>query len=359
MQQPFGFSFLRGLGLLCLVSLVAYSQGTTGSTSTTGGLGGGSRGNHVIRGKIFLPSGRLPEYRMRVLLEVSTGGIYAEAFSDTVGNFEFRQLPNNNYRVVVPSDNQTYETAQEVIEVSSNMSRTYTSQLYLREKESDQRRSTQKMISAASFEQDVPKAAKKPYEQGLKKLKDGKTEEAVAQFQEALKIYPEYVAALGKLGEAQAGQQKFAEAEAAFQRALELSPKYPPTHVSYGMLLVGQKRYPEAIEHLETANKLDEAFPMAHLYLGIALMEKQPQADADLVRAEKAFDKALALGGAQIAQAHKLLFNLHVRRRDYGRAATDLEAYLKLNPTAPDAPQVQEMIAKVKKAAQSAPTKPE
>lgn len=356
MPQPLLPSLMRIWVLLCLLCVAALAQGTNPSQ---GGSGGTSRGNHVIRGKIFLPSGRLPELRMRVVLEVASGGIYAEAFSDSVGSFEFRSLPNNNYRLLVPSDGHTYETSQENLEISGTVSRTFSVQVYLRAKESNERTSSQKMVSAAEFAQEVPKAAKKSYEQGLKKLKDGKQDEAFTLFQEALKVFPDYLPALNKLGEAQMAQQQVAEAEATFQHALQVSPKYPLAHIGLGMLLVNQKRYPEAIEHLDAAINLDEGFPMAHLNLGVALLEKTPATETELARAEKAFHKALALGGAQMAYAHKFLFNLYIRRRDYPKAVAALEAYLKEAPSAPDAPQVQAMIEKVKKASQTPPAKPE
>jgi tetratricopeptide (TPR) repeat protein len=81
------------------------------------------------------------------------------------------------------------------------------------------------------------------------------------------------------------------------------------------------------------------------------LLERAPKEEKDLERAERAFSRALAMGGTQLAYVHKLLFNLHVRRNDYAKAVTELEAYLKDAPNAPDAPQVQDMIQKVKKAA--------
>ncbi len=341
------------IGWFCLLlSFPALAQ--TSNRNDPGSGAGGTRGNHVIRGKIFLPSGRLPEHRMRIVLEVASGGIFSETFSDSVGGFEFRSLPNNNYRLIVPSDGQSYDKAEENMEVSGSISRTYTAQLFLREKDSDNRRvSNNKMISAGEFAQDVPKAAKKSYEQGVKKLKDGKGDEAITLFQDALKVFPDYVQALNKVGEHQVGKQKLAEAEVTFKRAAESSPKYPHTYINLGMLMVQLKRYPEAVEFLEAAIKLDESFPMAHLNLGVALLEKTPQQDADLERAERAFSKALALGGMQLAYVHKFLFNLYLRRHDYNRAVAALEAYLKDVPNAPDKPQVQEMIAKVKKAASS------
>ncbi|HEX4948437.1 MAG TPA: tetratricopeptide repeat protein [Blastocatellia bacterium] len=314
-----------------------------------------NRGNHNIRGKIFLPSGRLPEQRMRVILEVASGGIYAETFSDSVGGFEFRSLPNNNYRVVVPSDGGTFEPAQENMEVSGVMARTFTLQVFLREKERNQPTSSNTMVSVAEFTQDVPKAARKSYEQGLKKLKENKAGDAIKHFQDALKEYPDYVLALNKVGEHLVYQKQNAEAEKMFQHAIEVSPKYPLSHINMGMMYVNLQRYSDAISHLETALSLDESFPMAHVNLGVALLERAPKQAQDLERAERAFGRALALGGTPLIYVHKLLFNLHVRRQDYGKAIAALEVYLKEAPNAPDAPQVQEMLQRVKKAAAQAP----
>ncbi len=356
------FSCLNVIGglFLLLLSIPALAQISNRNDAASGTTGGGTRGNHSIRGKIFLPSGRLPEHRMRVVLELVSGGIYSETFSDSVGGFEFRSLPNNNYRIIVPSDGQMYDKAEENMEVSGSSARTFTAQLYLRVKESDNRMtSTHKMISAGEFAQDVPKTAKKNYEQGIKKLKDGKSEEAFTYFQDALKTFPDYLQALNKIGEYQFGKQQLVEAEATFKRAAEISSNYPYTYVNLGMLMVQLKRYPEAIEFLEAANKLDESFPMAHLNLGMALLEKTPQQEGDLERAERAFSKALAMGGTQLAYVHKFLFNLYVRRHDYNRAVAELEAYLKDAPDAPDVSQVQQMMIKTKKAAQSAPPKPQ
>ncbi len=307
--------------------------------------------SHVIRGKLFLPNGRLPEQRLRVVLEVASGGIFADTFSDSVGNFEFRSLPSNNYRINVPSDGFTYESAQENVEVSGPISRTFTAQIYLREKVKDGNLSTKdKMISASEFAQDVPKAAKKSYEQGLKRMKDGKNSEAETLFQDAIKVYPEYVLALNKLGECFIAEEKLPEAQAEFEKAIAISSKYPISLINLGILKVRVKRYDEAIEHLDAALRLNESFPMAHLYLGIAWLEKTPQDAANLEKSEKSFGKAMALGGTDLAYAHKYVFNIYIRRKQMDKAAAELEAYLEALPNAPDAPAIKQMLEKVKAA---------
>ena len=341
-RNPVFFSFL----FIVLVSLSGLAQ-TSNRNDPNSGVGG-SRGAHVIRGKLFMPSGRLPEQRMRVVLEVSTGGIYSDTFSDSVGNFEFRSLPNNNYRITVPSDGFTYEGAQENLEVSGSVSRTFSVQLYLREKVNNNNSTKDTMISASEFKQDVPKGAKKSYDQGLKRMKDGKNSEAEILFQDALKVYPEYVLALNKLGECYISEEKLKEAQAEFEKAISINAKYPISLINLGMLMVKVNRYDAAIENLDAALRLNESFPMAHLYLGIAWLEKTPQDAANLDKAEKSFSKALALGGKDMANVHKYMFNIHIRRKQMDKAAAELEAYLEALPDAPDAPGIKQMLGKLK-----------
>ena len=347
MRQPLVRSFCLCLALL-FFALHVQAQNPSRNDPNSGS----SRNGHVIRGKIFLPGGGFPERRMRVVLEVTTGGIFGEVFSDSVGNFEFRSLGANNYRVLVPGDNQTYETATEAVEVSGPIARTFSVQIYLREKNSAQM-TKDKMIS--SFIQDVPKSAKKNFEQGVKKLKDGKNDEAFVALQAAIKEFPDYVMAHDKLGQFYFGQQKFAEAQAEFEKALFVGPKYALSHVNLGMLLTQQKRFDEALEHLEIANRLDDNYPMAHMYLGIIFLEKSAQQPEKLDSAERAFQRAITLGGNSFAQVHKYIFNIQMRRKDYGKATSELESYLAVVPNAPDAPQIKETIEKLKKAVAAQP----
>ena len=344
-------SYLMALILILIFGLSGVAQAQTRPDANSGAR------SHVIRGKIFMPSGRLPEQRLHVVLEVVSGGIYSDTFSDSVGNFEFRSLPSNNYKIVVPSDGFTYEAAQENVEVSGSISRTFTAQIYLREKPSNTNSSKDKMISAAEFAQDVPKAAKKSYEQGLKKVKEGKHSDAEIQFQDAIKAYPEYVLALNKLGECYIAEEKLPEAQAEFEKAIAISSKYPISYINLGILMTRFKRYDAAIEHLDAALRLNESFPMAHLYLGIAWLEKTPQDLSSLEKSEKSFSKALALGGKDLANAHKYLFNIYIRRKQMDKAAAELEAYLEALPNAPDAAAIKQMLEKVKANGTSGKTK--
>ena len=214
-NRPGGFPLLFPCALILANAIIVSGQTPPGS-SNPGGRGGGP--SHNVRGKIFLPSGNPPEQRIRVVLEINTGGIAGETFSDSVGNFEFRSLPNGVYKITVPSDGRNYETAQEVVEIYGTFSRTVTTQVYLKDKISDIGfRPKGGMLGPADI-QEVPKDAKKAYEKGLKRASENKFEDAVASFEQALKVFPDYLHALNKLGEQKVMLNKPEEAQAAYEK---------------------------------------------------------------------------------------------------------------------------------------------
>jgi tetratricopeptide (TPR) repeat protein len=330
---------------IALLACAAQSFAQGGGTNNPNSPGRGA--SHTIRGKIFMPSGKPPDQRLRVVLEVNTGGNAGEAFSDSMGNFEFRSLSNGTYKIVTPSDGRTYETSKETVEVFSNFSRTFTVQIYLKEKgEGVTVKTKEKIVSVADLQQ-PPKEAKKNYDNGLKRASENKPDEAVALFQAAVKIFPEYLAAINKLGEQLAVLKKPEDAQAAYEKAIAINPKFALPHINLGILFVGQARYNEAIVALENGARADDSYPVSHLKLGEALMSKQPP---DYDRAEKELTRALELGKREFVYVRLQLFNLNLRQQRLDKAAEQLEAYLKEAPDAPDVEQVQQRLDKVKKA---------
>lgn len=334
------FVFVAGSGL-------AVAQSAGGGTGANPGSGSRTTATtHSIRGKVFLPSGKVPEQRIRVVLELSAGGIAGELFTDSVGNFEFRSVTSNTYRVTVHSDGRTFETAQEMVEVYGTFPRTFNIQVYLREKNSDPvNRPTEKVLSVADT-QEVPKNAKKAYEKGVRLAREAKPQEAITALQEALKTFPDYLHALNKLGEQYLQMNQPAEAQALFEKAIAAHNKFALPHINIGILLVNQQRYPEAVAALETGNRLDDSYPMAHLHLGIALMNREP---ADYDRAERAILRALELGGKNLAPGRLHLFNLYTRQKNHQKAAQQLEVFLKEAPNAPQAEAVRQRLEALKK----------
>jgi tetratricopeptide (TPR) repeat protein len=332
---------------LSACAATAIAQGLPGGGGASNNPNNPGRGgvSHSIRGKIFLPSGNLPDQRVRVVLELNTGGIVNEAFSDSVGNFEFRSLPNGTYKIVVPSDGRVYETTQEVVELYGNFARTFSAQIYLKEKGEGLTFKPKENILSAADIQEVPKDAKKNYDRGVKLSRDNKPEEAARLFEAAIKIFPGYLHAINKLGEQLRAINKPVEAQVTFEKAIAINPKFALPHINLGMMLVEQGRFDEAIAALENGNRMDGSYPMGHFSLGIALMSKQPP---DFDRAEKELTRVLELGKRDFPHVRLQLFNLYLRRDRLDKAAEQLDLYLKDAPNAPNAEAVRQKLSQIK-----------
>jgi Tfp pilus assembly protein PilF len=338
------FLFLASLSAL---ATLAPAQQTGGNNPSGSGRSSATATSHTVRGKIFMPSGGLPDQRIRVVLELTTGGIAQETFSDSVGTFEFRNLPSNAYRVTVPTDGHVYETTQETVEVFGNFARTFPVQIYLKDKSREPVFKTKDKILSVADLQEVPKAARKAYDQGVKLARNNKPEDASAKLQEAIKIFPDYLYALNKLGEQYSVSNKPADAQVMYERAIAVNPKFALAHINLGIHFVHQRQFDEAITALENGLRLDTTYPMGYLNLGLALMSKTPP---EFDRAEKEMVRALEIGKKEMLYVRKHLFNLNLRQQRMDKAAEQLEAYLRADPEAPDAESVRQMLGKVKKA---------
>src|SRR5437867_13269766 len=72
----------------------------------------------VIRGQILVPSVQAAE-RIQVIVQRTDGPIVARVFSDTLGNYEARGLPQGTYEVIVNLEG--YEEVRQQVGVGTGM----------------------------------------------------------------------------------------------------------------------------------------------------------------------------------------------------------------------------------------------
>jgi tetratricopeptide (TPR) repeat protein len=114
---------------------------------------------------------------------------------------------------------------------------------------------------------DKHQQAKELYSKGIASEREGRIQEAIALFDKAISIFPEYLNAwIGKGGSFMI-QQKFVEAIACFDQALKIRPQDPFSWYNKGVSLLKLGKRHEAIEALkkmiefsgpEHANKVAE-----------------------------------------------------------------------------------------------------
>jgi tetratricopeptide (TPR) repeat protein len=105
-------------------------------------------------------------------------------------------------------------------------------------------------------------------------LQKGKADEAIAHYQTALQIKPDYVEAYNNLGNALLQKGRVDEAIAHFQMALQIKPDYVVTSYNLGNALLQNGKVDEAMVQFQTALQIKPDYAEAHNNLGNALFKK-------------------------------------------------------------------------------------
>jgi len=117
----------------------------------------------------------------------------------------------------------------------------------------------------------------------------GKLDDAIAAFRQAIQIQPDSIR-YNNLGIVLFNQGKLEEAIVAFKQAIQIDPKYPPAHYGLGYTFYNQGKIQEAIEAYRQTIQIEPKFAAAYNNLGIALKDQ-----GKLEEAEAAYRQALAL----------------------------------------------------------------
>jgi Tfp pilus assembly protein PilF len=132
----------------------------------------------------------------------------------------------------------------------------------------------------------------------------------VTQYRQVLNLKPDFFEARFDLAGVLDRQGKHDEAIQEYEEALKLQPQNKDAQYNLGALLMQQKQYDRARPHLEVAVSADSTNAMAVKALGFACLQGE--------------------------------------KKDLKSAKRYLSRYLQLQPDAPDAKDIQAMIAEIK-----------
>lgn len=339
-QRELTYAYLRLLAFVLLVSPIAISAQGSGRSST------GTNGSHVITGYVFFPSGRRAEGTIQVKLQSLNSGELS-VIADSSGAFTFSALSPGNYTVVVIAGND-YEIGREDVSIEGDLdlsrmnlpsiktSRRYTVMITLQLKRNAANHTKGPVVNAALAE--VPENARALYEKALALSKANDAPGAIDNLKAAISLYPKFPLALNELGVQYLKLGQPNKAVEPLKSATNLSPDAFTPKLNLGIALLETQQFAEAETQLRDALKITEA-PTAHMYLGLTLAKLR-----HLEEAEKELKLALDLSSNQLGLAHYYLGGLFWQKRDYRHAADELEAYLRLEPTAKDADRVRATI---------------
>jgi tetratricopeptide (TPR) repeat protein len=334
--------FGAALAVLLFLPAEGSGQGGFGDRSGLGGTGG----SNTIQGRIYTPSNRPFEARLRVFLE-SVNASTMSTFTDSDGVFRFSNLEAGQYNVTVEVSSE-YEPVKERVDIDRQfnprsvvIARNINLPIYLRLKATEATPRAGVIDVAISA---APKPAQDSYFAGRKAADLGQVDKAIELFEAAVAAYPTFAAALNELGVLYMRQGKVDKAVEALKGAIQYAPGDSTVQLNYGIALLNKREYAVAEGYLRESLKRTGGVATAHYYLGLVLVNLNRFDEA-----LKELEAAVGLpGGDRLAVAHRYLGGIYWRQGAYKRAAEELEKYLHLQPGAADAERTREAIKQLR-----------
>ena len=169
------------------------------------------------------------------------------------------------------------------------------------------------------------------YNLGIALNDRGKTDEAIAQYQQAIELRPRYAEAHYNLARLLAQKGQLDDAVTHYEKALEINPADAEAQNNLGVTLFGSGRVDEAIAHYQEALKIRPDYAEGSCNLANALLSK-----GDLNEAIARYSACLALSPNQADVQYDLASAL-LRKGRTDEAIAHYKKVLELRPDSADA----------------------
>jgi tetratricopeptide (TPR) repeat protein len=167
--------------------------------------------------------------------------------------------------------------------------------------------------------------------QGNRSIAQGAYAEAIAFYQDLIRLNPRHATALNNIGSALFKLGRYREAEAHFYQAIRIEPDFPDAYSNIGNMLMLKGQYADAENFLRRALKLNPRFVEARINLGLTLLFL-----SRLSEAESHFEKALKY---EPRNADALIGMALIAKTEgsFEQAGALLDRALQINPKMPKA----------------------
>jgi tetratricopeptide (TPR) repeat protein/serine/threonine protein kinase len=149
---------------------------------------------------------------------------------------------------------------------------------------------------------------------------------AIADHDQAIRLDPEYAAAYSKRGNVYYSKKDYDRAIADHDQAIRLDPEYAAAYNRRGNVYYSKKDYDRAIADYSQSLRLDPEYAAAYNNRGNVYYSKK-----DYDRAIADHDQAIRLD-PEDAAAYNNRGNAYFNKKDYVRAIVDYDQAIKLNP---------------------------
>jgi tetratricopeptide (TPR) repeat protein len=262
--------------------------------------------------------------------------------TDGSGRFFFRGLSGGRYsvRVITSGINLEAETQDIVISDLGALGRqtadNVQADFYLHARKTN---GVQGNDNGVLFAQDIPSKAKEIYDQAVSDIDKRQNEAAIQKLQTAIKIFPDYYAAIEKLGLEYINRKKLSDAQNLFVRAVKINAR---SFTSWYGLCYANFYLQNSSEAIKAGKQAITLSPNVDVLLLVGLAQRQIK---DYTEAEKTLLQAKRLGGEQSADVNWNLALLYAHNLNrYKDAANELELFLKARPNNPDEENIKKLI---------------
>ena len=289
---------------------------------------------------------------IRVDLSSLSGGTVDSTVTSSSGGFFFDNVTKGSYVIAVQHPDYL-PLSQQVI---SEGRRIFGLQLSLRKKPGAAGTPAANPDPGASARATgIPRAAQEAMNRGMDLLYvKSDIRGSLSQFERAIKAYAGFYEAYTQMGVAHTNLGDSADAEKVFRKAIELSQeKYVDAYAGLAVVLSNVQRYADAEVAARKAVELNPSDWRGQGELGRALFSLQRYQDAE----------APASAAAKLAPDNPTLqllrAGIHLQLNKFPAVVEDLDAYLKLVPTGPEADRMRDLRARVLQAIAGAPPSPQ
>ena len=301
-----------------------------------------------IEGRVYDPNRNgVDNIYVELLNEIDS--VVARTKTNAAGRFTFSGVSAGRFTVKILTFGTNFmEQTQEVY--VTNLSQTANDTAYVDIYLRYEKRNTEPLIQTSPeviFVQDIPPAAKKLYEQGIGEL-GGNQVAGMAKIEEAINTFPNYFAALNRLGKEYIALKNYEKGYPYLLRAIDINPRSYSSYYSLGYAFYQLKQYPAALEAAKATTLLVPNSLEAQLLYGTV-----SRIQGDYTEAEKSLLAANTIAKKLNSETHWQLALLYNRLNRTQDTINELETFLKLVPDTSEKDKIQKMIANLKASAKN------
>ena len=335
---------VAAVALLAAAAAVAWSPvaGAQGTRAPVGGPGG----EHTIYGELKVDerkSGQQTPASFTLVLMTEAGKVVDRRAAMNGTNFRFLGLRNGGYEISVESGGLSLARVR--LYLDAPRAREFKQDISLAWETDGSAKSDPKKdsVSAADYYERAP-ANRALFEKAAGAIKKKKFDEAAVLLQQIVDADQKDHVAWTYLGTMRSTLGNAAEAERDYERALALRPDMLAAAVNLGRLHLVGKNYVRAVEVLQPAVEKHSQSADAHHFLGEAYLQV-----GRLEEAAEQLRTALRLDPQGKAEAHLRLAMLEDAAGRKAKAVVELEQFLAKRPDHPNRKQFEQYVKDNKK----------